>query len=81
MVKTMKKIVHKGKTYYSQAEAARYLGTTTLKVREMMADSSLESEQLRVNGRILITAESLVNKKYARIEAAHAKSPLNKKQK
>ena len=61
----MKKILHNGSTYYSVADAARYLGTTTPKVRGMMGDGSLEWAQFRANGKLFITAKSLVEKERA----------------
>lgn len=42
---------------YSVGGAARYLGTTATKVRQMMGNGPLEWVQLRTNGRLLITAE------------------------
>lgn len=63
MTKSLKKILHQGNAYYSVGDAARYLGTTATKVRQMMGDGSLEWAQLRTNGRLLITAESLAKKK------------------
>lgn len=65
MAKVLKKITHKGCAYYSVGDAAKYLGTTATKVRKMMGDGSLEWAQLRTNGRLLITAESLAKKKPA----------------
>jgi len=62
MSKILKKIIHKGCAYYSVGDAAKYLGTTATKVRQMMGDGSLEWAQLRTNGRLLITAESLAKK-------------------
>lgn len=63
MAKVLKKITHKGRAYYSVGDAAKYLGTTATKVREMMGNGSLEWAQLRTNGRLLITAESLAKRK------------------
>ncbi len=64
MTPSIKKIIHKGKTYYTVGDAARYLGTTATKVRVLLGTGALESEQLRVNGKLLVTAESLVRQKY-----------------
>lgn len=61
----MKKVMHEGCTYYSIADAARYLGITTPKVREMMGDGSLACKQVRTNGKLFIQAKSLVDKKQA----------------
>lgn len=65
MARSLKKILYQGHAYYSVGDAARYLGTTATKVRQMMGDGSLEWAQLRTNGRLLITAESLAKKKSA----------------
>jgi hypothetical protein len=58
-----KKVIHGGKTYYSVGATARILSTTANKVREMMGRGDLEWTQFRVNGRLLITAESIVGYK------------------
>lgn len=55
-------VIHEGKIYYTVAATARMLSTTTTKVRQMMGTGDLEWTQLRVNGRILITAESIVGR-------------------
>ena len=65
MSKILKKILHDGSAYYSVGDAAKYLGTTAVKIRQMMGDGSLQWAQLRTNGRLLITAESLAKKKAA----------------
>jgi excisionase family DNA binding protein len=62
-MKALKKISHQGQAYYSVGDAAKYLGTTATKIRQMMGDGSLKWAQLRVNGRLLITAESLAQKR------------------
>lgn len=54
------KVSYKGKVYYSVGATARMLSTSATKIREMMGRGDLESAQLRVNGRILIPAESIV---------------------
>ena len=54
------KVVHKGKVYYSVGATARMLSTTATKVRELMGRGDLDWTQLRLNGRIVITAESIV---------------------
>jgi excisionase family DNA binding protein len=65
MKKPMKKVLHNGEVYYSVSDAAHYLGTTTTKIRQMMGDGSLEWTQFRVNGRLFISAKSLVEKQRA----------------
>lgn len=57
---TNDKIVHKGKAYYSIGATARILSTTSAKVREIMGRGELDWTQMRVNGRQLISAESIV---------------------
>ncbi len=64
-MKPMKKVIHEGITYYSLADAAKYLGTTTPKIKEMMGNGSLKWTQFKVNGKLFITATSLVEKKRA----------------
>lgn len=64
MARTIKKITHNGVAYYTVGDAAVYLGTTAIKVREFMGDGSLKWAQLRVNGKLLITAQSLMEKKH-----------------
>ena len=54
------KVVHKGKVYYSVGATARLLATSATRVRQMMGRGDLEWTQLRVNGRILVPAESIV---------------------
>lgn len=60
------KVIHKGQAYYSVGATARMLSTSSKKVWEMMGTGDLEATQLRVNGRILITAESIVAYKKCR---------------
>lgn len=65
MGKEIKKILHEGKVYYTVADAGRYLGTTATKVRQLMGAHKLEWTQGRVNGKLLVSAESLISYKYA----------------
>lgn len=60
-------VTHAGKAYYTVAAAARLLGTTTPKIREMMGRGELEWTQLRVNGRLRIPAEGIIA--YQRLQA------------
>jgi len=60
--KPIKKVLHNGETYYSVQDAARYLYTTTDKVRGMMGDGSLKWAQFKENGKLYIDARSLVAK-------------------
>ena len=59
----MTRIVHEGHTYYSVSEAAKFLGTTTPKVREMMGNGILEWAQFRENGKLFVSSQSLIKKK------------------
>lgn len=63
MKKPIKKVLHDGESYYSVSDAARYLGTTPAKIRQMMGDGSLGWTQFRVNGNLFITGKSLAAKK------------------
>lgn len=55
----MKKYMKDGKAHYSVADAARLLRTNAQKVRELMGDGTLEWNQTRVNGRLIVEAESI----------------------
>lgn len=59
MQRPIKKILHEGKVYYSVPDAARYLGTTATKVRQIMI-AKLDWTQARVGGKLIVSAESLV---------------------
>jgi hypothetical protein len=69
----MKKLVHDGVTYYSVSNAARYLSTTNDKVRGMMGDGSLQWAQFKENGKLYITATSLVAKQKALLDSRVAR--------
>jgi hypothetical protein len=58
---TPKQIVHEGKLYYSLAEAARLLGTTTGKLKEIIGPEGIEYRNFRVNGRMWVSALDLAN--------------------
>jgi hypothetical protein len=60
--KPIKKIIHNGIPYFSVPDAARFLGTTATKVREMMGNGSLEWAQFKENGKLFITGNSLADK-------------------
>jgi hypothetical protein len=55
-----KKIIHKGKAYYAVGATALILSTTPKRVKEMMGSGDLKWTQLRVNGRLYISADSIV---------------------
>ena len=61
-MKPVKKVIHEGSAYYSVLDAARLLGTSAPKVREMMGNGNLEWTQFRVNGKLFITAKSILEK-------------------
>jgi hypothetical protein len=56
----MRKYVKEGKPYYSVADAAKLLGTNASKVRELMGSGQLEWNQTRLNGRLIVDADSIV---------------------
>jgi hypothetical protein len=56
----MRKYVKDGKPYYSVADAAKLLGTNASKVRELMGSGQLEWNQTRLNGRLIVEAESII---------------------
>jgi hypothetical protein len=51
---------HKGKIYLSVGGAAASLGTNTAKIKQLMSDGTLDWCNLRVNGPLFITEETLV---------------------
>ncbi len=57
------RIVRDGKVFYSIPETARMLKTSANKVRDYMGDGSLEWIQFETNGRLYVTAESLIGLK------------------
>jgi len=64
----MKKVLHNGEIYYSVPDAARYLRTTSDKVRGMMGEGSLKWTQFKENGKLYIDAKSLVEKQRALLD-------------
>lgn len=62
MTRILKKVVHEGEAFYSVPDAAKYLGTNQNKIRIMMGDGSLQWKQFKENGKLYITAKSLVEK-------------------
>jgi hypothetical protein len=73
MSKEPKKILHEGKVYYTVPDAARYLGTNATKMRQILGKGHVDWTQIRANGKILVTAESLVAFKYRPKEIASDK--------
>jgi hypothetical protein len=77
------RIQHSGKVYHTVGGAAKMLRTNTAKVKQLMGDGSLEWLNLRVDGRLYITEESilayqrtLLERKRALARAAKAASTV-----
>ena len=51
---------HDGKVYFTVGGASRAIGTTTAKVRALMGRGLLEWAQFKVNGKLMVSSESLV---------------------
>jgi hypothetical protein len=49
-----------GQIYCKVSAAAKLLGTTPAKIRQLMGDGTLEWTQARVNGQIVVSRDSLV---------------------
>ena len=58
--KLPKKVVHDGRIFYTVNDAARMLGTSVTKVRELMGSGKLEWTQFKVNGKLFVSGDSLV---------------------
>ena len=63
---------HNGIAYFSVGGAATFLGTNTAKIKQLMGDGTLDWCNLRVNGRIFVTAASLIKYKQQPVDAKHA---------
>jgi hypothetical protein len=57
----VRKVLNNGKAHYSVPDAARILKITKNKVRELLGKGDLESAQFRMNGKIFVTAKSIVD--------------------
>jgi len=53
------RIVQGGEVYCSVGRAAKMLRTNTMKMKQLMGDGSLDWLNLRVNGRLVVTASSI----------------------
>lgn len=53
-------MVHDGEKYYSMPAAARLLGTNVTKLRQIIIEENIEWENFRTNGRIWLSAKSLI---------------------
>jgi hypothetical protein len=60
----MKKVLIKEEVHYSIVDAAKILEITKPKVRELLGKGDLKSAQIRMNGKIYVTAKSIVEYKY-----------------
>jgi hypothetical protein len=61
MPKTNYKVTHNGKTYFTVSAPAKMLLTTANKVRDLMGSGELEWTQFRVNGQLMILADSVIS--------------------
>jgi hypothetical protein len=61
-----KKIVHQDRIFYSVSGAAMVLGTYTAKIRELMGSGKLEWTQVKINGKLFDSGDSLVKLKKER---------------
>jgi hypothetical protein len=61
--KPIKKVIHDNVAYFSVPDAARFLGTSAPKVREMMGNGGLEWKKFKENGKLFVTAKSLSDRK------------------
>jgi hypothetical protein len=66
------RIVKNGIAYHTVGNAAKVLGTNTMKVKQLMGDGTLEWLNLRINGRIYITEASILAYKRALMEKSSA---------
>ncbi|MGB9152113.1 MAG: helix-turn-helix domain-containing protein, partial [Alphaproteobacteria bacterium] len=62
MSKDIKKILHEGKMHYSVPDAARYLGITAAKIRQLLGAGDMVA--VTHNRKLLVMGESLVAYKY-----------------
>lgn len=58
-VKTQR--MHEGKLYYSAPAAARLLGTTTTKLKQIIGPESIEYRNFCVNGALWVSAQDLAD--------------------
>ena len=54
-------MMHEGKLYYSMPAAARVLGTTTTKLKEIIGPEGIEYRNFRVNGALWVSAQVLAD--------------------
>ena len=56
-----KKVIHKGKAYFSVLTTSQLLHTTSEKVRDLMSQGALDWAQLKDNGKPMVTAASIAD--------------------
>jgi hypothetical protein len=54
-------MLHDGKLYYSMPAAARLLGTTTTKLKQIIGPEGIEYCNFRVNGPLWVSAQDLAS--------------------
>lgn len=69
-------IMFEGKLYYSMSAAARLLGTTTTKLKQIIGPEGIEFRNIRVNGPIWVSAQDIAS--YMRRREHQAKQPKPK---
>jgi hypothetical protein len=69
------KINHQKKAWLNVAATARQLSTTTAKVRELMGRGNLTWTQPRANGKLYVSAESIVAYEKRMSETAKFNNP------
>jgi hypothetical protein len=61
-------VEHAGAKWCTVEDGARYLRTTTPKVRELMGANKLGYTQIRANGRVYVSVAELVEIQTAKVE-------------
>lgn len=54
-------ILHEGKMYYSMSAAAKLLGTTTTKLKQIIGPEGIAFCNLRVNGPLWVSASDIAS--------------------
>lgn len=54
-------LLHEGKLYYSMPAAAKLLGTTTPKLKQIIVPEGIECLNFRVNGPLWVSASDLAS--------------------
>jgi Helix-turn-helix domain len=63
-----KQTLHEGTLYYDVASTARFLRTTAAKVHRLMSQGELQRTQIKVGGKLLVRATSIVAYKDRRLQ-------------